>query len=39
MEARGRQAEMTKEVMLTTGGGEELLIETLKESLANNKGG
>ena len=38
MEARGRQAEMTKEVMLTTGGGEELLIETLKESLANNKG-
>ena len=38
MEARRRQADMTKEVMLTTGGGEELLIETLKESLAMKNG-
>ncbi len=38
IEARKRQAEKTKDVMLTTNGEEALLIEELKKSIAHNDG-
>ena len=38
IEARKRQAETNKDVMLTTGGEEALLIEELKKAIARNNG-